>query len=100
MGLVTLQSTDKISEYECSSDPSNAGMDTPKPTPKIETSLKETLSMFRKCGKKPTAPSAAACIEEHRLNIKHMEVEQKLRFGKTGWTMRSYFKAWCYIIIF
>ncbi|GFQ81093.1 myb_DNA-bind_5 domain-containing protein [Trichonephila clavata] len=34
---VTLQSTDKITEYDCSSDPSNAGMDTPKPTPKIET---------------------------------------------------------------
>ncbi|GFQ97075.1 myb_DNA-bind_5 domain-containing protein [Trichonephila clavata] len=63
---VTLQSTDKISKYDCSSDAS------------------ETLSMFRKCGKKPTAPSAAAraatCIEdEHRLNTKHMEEEHKLR---------------------
>ncbi|GFR23539.1 myb_DNA-bind_5 domain-containing protein [Trichonephila clavata] len=76
--------TDKITEYDCSSDPSNAGMDTPKPTPKIERPLKETLSMFRKRGKKATAPSAAAraaaCIEdEHRLNIKHMEEEHKLR---------------------
>ncbi|GFR18410.1 myb_DNA-bind_5 domain-containing protein [Trichonephila clavata] len=26
---VSLQSTDKITEYDCSSDPSNAGMDTP-----------------------------------------------------------------------
>ncbi|GFR07755.1 myb_DNA-bind_5 domain-containing protein [Trichonephila clavata] len=81
---VSLQSTDKITEYDCSSDPSNAGMDTPKPTPKIERPLKETLSMFRKRGKKATAPSAAAkaaaCIEdEHRLNIKHMEEEHKLR---------------------
>ncbi|GFR33887.1 myb_DNA-bind_5 domain-containing protein [Trichonephila clavata] len=44
-------------------------------TPKIERPLKETLSMFRKRGKKATAPSAAAraaaCIEdEYRLNIK------------------------------
>ncbi|GFQ74474.1 myb_DNA-bind_5 domain-containing protein [Trichonephila clavata] len=81
---VSLQSTDKITEYDCSSDPSNAGMDTPKPTPKIVRPLKETLSMFRKRGKKATAPSAAAraaaCIEdEHRLNIKHMEEEHKLR---------------------
>ncbi|GFQ81845.1 myb_DNA-bind_5 domain-containing protein [Trichonephila clavata] len=81
---VSLQSTDKITEYDCSSDPSNAGMDTSKPTPKIERPLKETLSMFRKRGKKATAPSAAAraaaCIEhEHRLNIKHMEEEHKLR---------------------
>ncbi|GFR22707.1 myb_DNA-bind_5 domain-containing protein [Trichonephila clavata] len=81
---VSLQSTDKITEYDCSSDPSNTGMDTPKPTPKIERPLKETLSMFRKRGKKATAPSAAArvaaCIEdEHRLNIKHMEEEHKLR---------------------
>ncbi|GFR28421.1 myb_DNA-bind_5 domain-containing protein [Trichonephila clavata] len=81
---VSLQSTDKITEYDCSSDPSNAGMDTPKPTPKIERPLKETLSMFRKRGKKATAPSAAAraaaCIEdEHGLNIKHMEEEHKLR---------------------
>ncbi|GFR11207.1 myb_DNA-bind_5 domain-containing protein [Trichonephila clavata] len=77
---VSLQSTDKITEYDCSSDPSNAGMDTPK----IVRPLKETLSMFRKRGKKATAPSAAAraaaCIEdEHRLNIKHMEEEHKLR---------------------
>ncbi|GFQ69746.1 hypothetical protein TNCT_409791, partial [Trichonephila clavata] len=34
----------------------NAGMDTPKPTPKIERPLKETLSMFRKRGKKAIAP--------------------------------------------
>ncbi|GFQ95549.1 hypothetical protein TNCT_664831 [Trichonephila clavata] len=58
----------------------NAGMDIPKPTAKMARSLKDTFTMFCKSGKKPTAPSAAACIEEeHRLKIKHMEEEHKLR---------------------
>ncbi|GFR17511.1 hypothetical protein TNCT_731511 [Trichonephila clavata] len=62
---VTPQSTDdKISEYDCShtSDSSNAGLDSNelKSTFKIARSLKETLTMFRKRAKKPTAPSAAA----------------------------------------
>ncbi|GFW15558.1 hypothetical protein TNCV_4656981 [Trichonephila clavipes] len=47
-----------------------------KPTPKIARPLKETLAMFRKRAKTPTAPSAAAraavCIEEHRMKIKYM----------------------------
>ncbi|GFQ85611.1 hypothetical protein TNCT_476861 [Trichonephila clavata] len=55
-------------------------MDMLKPTPKIARSLKDTLTMFSKCDKQPTAPTAVACIEEeHRLNIKHMEEGHKLR---------------------
>ncbi|GFX51209.1 uncharacterized protein TNCV_2735601 [Trichonephila clavipes] len=68
------QNTDKITEYDSSSDPSNAVMDMNdlKPTPKIARPLKETLAMFRKHAKTPTAPSAAAraaaCIEEHQIH--------------------------------
>ncbi|GFX60498.1 hypothetical protein TNCV_1182171 [Trichonephila clavipes] len=46
-----------------------------KPTPKIARPLKETLAMFRKRAKTPTAPfaaaRAAACMEEHRMKIKN-----------------------------
>ncbi|GFX92531.1 zinc finger MYM-type protein 1-like [Trichonephila clavipes] len=52
-----------------------------KPTPKIARPLKETLAMFRKRAKTPTAPSAAAraaaCIEEHRMKIKYMEMDEE-----------------------
>ncbi|GFY67046.1 hypothetical protein TNIN_232391 [Trichonephila inaurata madagascariensis] len=53
-----------------------------KPTPKIARPLKETLAMFRKHAKTPTAPSAAAraaaCIEEeHRIKIKNMEMDDE-----------------------
>ncbi|GFV84921.1 hypothetical protein TNCV_4299031 [Trichonephila clavipes] len=65
-------------EYDSSSDPSNAVMDMNdlKPTPKIARPLKETLAMFRKRAKTPTAPStaarAASCIEEeYRMKIKY-----------------------------
>ncbi|GFW46994.1 myb_DNA-bind_5 domain-containing protein [Trichonephila clavipes] len=77
------QNTDKITEYDSSSDPSNAVMDMNdlKPTPKIARPLKETLAMFRKRAKTPTAPSAAAraaaCIEEHRMKIKYMEMDEE-----------------------
>ncbi|GFS68833.1 hypothetical protein TNCV_409151 [Trichonephila clavipes] len=78
------QNTDKITEYDSSSDPSNAVMDMNdlKPTPKIARPLKETLAMFRKHAKTPTAPSAAAraaaCIEEeHRMKIKYMEMDEE-----------------------
>ncbi|GFX46426.1 hypothetical protein TNCV_238881 [Trichonephila clavipes] len=76
------QNTEKITEYDSSSDPSNAVMDMNdlKPTPKIARPLKETLAMFRKRAKTPTAPSAAAraaaCIEEHRMKIKYMEMDE------------------------
>ncbi|GFV89551.1 hypothetical protein TNCV_5016691 [Trichonephila clavipes] len=77
------QNTNKITEYDSSSDPSNAVMDMNdlKPTPKIARPLKETLAMFRKRAKTPTAPSAAAraaaCIEEeHRMKIKYMEMDE------------------------
>ncbi|GFW45988.1 uncharacterized protein TNCV_3276061 [Trichonephila clavipes] len=51
------KNTDKITEYDSSSDPSNAVMDMNdlKPTPKIARPLKETLAMFRKRAKTPTA---------------------------------------------
>ncbi|GFX66207.1 hypothetical protein TNCV_341821 [Trichonephila clavipes] len=72
------------SQNDSSSDPSNAVMDMNylKPTPpKIARPLKETLAMFRKCAKTPTAPSAAAraaaCIEEHRMKIKYMEMDEE-----------------------
>ncbi|GFX59206.1 myb_DNA-bind_5 domain-containing protein [Trichonephila clavipes] len=78
------QNTEKITEYDSSSDPSNAVMDMNdlKPTPKIARPLKETLAMFRKRAKTPTAPSAAAraaaCIEEeHRMKIKYMEMDEE-----------------------
>ncbi|GFT51534.1 uncharacterized protein TNCV_4218961 [Trichonephila clavipes] len=78
------QNTDKITEYASSADPSNAVMDMNdlKPTPKIARPLKETLAMFRKRAKTPTAPSAAAraaaCIEEeHRMKIKYMEMDEE-----------------------
>ncbi|GFT32789.1 myb_DNA-bind_5 domain-containing protein [Trichonephila clavipes] len=77
------QNTDKITEYDSSSDPSNAVMDLNdlKPTPKIVRPLKETLAMFRKRAKTPTVPSAAAraaaCIEEHRMKIKYMEMDEE-----------------------
>ncbi|GFW33339.1 integrase catalytic domain-containing protein [Trichonephila clavipes] len=78
------QNTDKVTEYDSSSDPSNAVMDMNdlKPTPKIARPLKETLAMFRKRAKTPTAPSAAAraaaCIvEEHRMKIKYMEMNEE-----------------------
>ncbi|GFU04475.1 myb_DNA-bind_5 domain-containing protein [Trichonephila clavipes] len=77
------QNTDKITEYDSSSDPSNAVMDMNdlKPTPKIARPLKKTLAMFRKRAKTPTAPSAAAraaaCIEEHRMKIKYMEMDEE-----------------------
>ncbi|GFU66912.1 hypothetical protein TNCV_749621 [Trichonephila clavipes] len=52
-----------------------------KPTPKIARPLKETLAMFRKRAKTPTASSAAAraaaCIEEHRMKIKYMEMDEE-----------------------
>ncbi|GFT16557.1 DUF1758 domain-containing protein [Trichonephila clavipes] len=76
------QNTEKITEYDSSSDPSNAVMDMNdlKPTPKIARPLKETLAMFRKRAKTPTAPSAAAraaaYIEEHRMKIKYMEMDE------------------------
>ncbi|GFU37140.1 myb_DNA-bind_5 domain-containing protein [Trichonephila clavipes] len=64
-----------------------------KPTPKIARPLKETLAMFRKRAKTPTAPSAAAraaaCIEEeHRMKIKYMEMdeERKMRSTSCGWS--------------
>ncbi|GFS54983.1 hypothetical protein TNCV_2440841 [Trichonephila clavipes] len=80
MELSNRQSTP---EYDSSSDPSNAVMDMNdlKPTPKIARPLKETLAMFRKRAKTPTAPSAAAraaaCIEEHRMKIKYMEMDEE-----------------------
>ncbi|GFW05156.1 hypothetical protein TNCV_2904461 [Trichonephila clavipes] len=90
------QNTDKITEYDSSSDPSNAVMDTNdlKPTPKIARPLKETLAMFRKRAKTPTAPSAAAraaaCIEEeqHRMKIKYIwrwTRKGKMRSTNCGW---------------
>ncbi|GFX44413.1 myb_DNA-bind_5 domain-containing protein [Trichonephila clavipes] len=78
------QNTNKITEYDSSSDPSNAVMDMNdlKPMPKIARPLKETLAMFRKRAKTTTAPSAAAraatCIEEeHRMKIKYMEMDEE-----------------------
>ncbi|GFX53580.1 uncharacterized protein TNCV_2326951 [Trichonephila clavipes] len=72
------------SQNDSSSDPSNAVIDMNdlKPTPKIARPLKETLGMFRKRAKTPTAPSAAAraaaCIEEeHRMKIKYMEMDEE-----------------------
>ncbi|GFU91951.1 hypothetical protein TNCV_3765761 [Trichonephila clavipes] len=83
------QNTNKITEYDSSSDPSNAVMDMNdlKPTPKIARPLKETLAMFRKRAKTPTAPSAAAraaaCIEEeHRMKIKYMEMDEERKNEK------------------
>ncbi|GFY09774.1 integrase catalytic domain-containing protein [Trichonephila clavipes] len=71
-------------EIDSSSDPSNAVMDMNdlKPTPKIARPLKETLAMFRKRAKTPTAPSAAARAaagieEEHRMKIKYMEMDEE-----------------------
>ncbi|GFX31811.1 hypothetical protein TNCV_171441 [Trichonephila clavipes] len=77
------QNTDKITEYAFSADPSNAVMDMNdlKPTPKIARPLKETLAIFRKRAKTPTATSAAAraaaCIEEHRMKIKYMKMDEE-----------------------
>ncbi|GFX83871.1 hypothetical protein TNCV_2546621 [Trichonephila clavipes] len=90
------QNTEKITEYDSSSDPSNAVMDMNdlKPTPKIVRPLKETLAMFRKRAKTPTAPSAAAraaaCIEEeHRMKIKYTwrwTRKGKMRSTSCGWS--------------
>ncbi|GFX47477.1 uncharacterized protein TNCV_618361 [Trichonephila clavipes] len=77
------QNTNKITEYDSLSDPSNAVIDMNdlKQTPKIARPLKETLAMFRKRAK-TTAPfaaaRAAACIEEeHRMKIKYMEMDEE-----------------------
>ncbi|GFT69923.1 myb_DNA-bind_5 domain-containing protein [Trichonephila clavipes] len=90
------QNTEKITEYDSSSDPSNTVMDMNdlKPTPKIARPLKETLAMFRKHAKTPTAPSAAAraaaCIEEeHRMEIKYTwrwTRKGKMRSTSCGWS--------------
>ncbi|GFW13310.1 hypothetical protein TNCV_3767271 [Trichonephila clavipes] len=61
------QNTDKITEYDISSDPSATEGD---------------ISYVRKRAKTPTAPSAAAraaaCIEEeHRMKIKYMEMDEE-----------------------
>ncbi|GFY70107.1 myb_DNA-bind_5 domain-containing protein [Trichonephila inaurata madagascariensis] len=77
------QNLDKITEYDSSSDSSNTGMENDlNPTPKKAMPLKETLEMFRKSVKTPTAPSAAAkaaaCIEEeHRIKIRYMEMDEE-----------------------
>ncbi|GFX23328.1 hypothetical protein TNCV_4936431 [Trichonephila clavipes] len=73
------QNTDKITEYDSSSDPS---------------ATEETLAMFRKRAKTPTAPSAAAraaaCIEEeHRMKIKYTwswTRKGKMRSTSCGWS--------------
>ncbi|GFW16308.1 myb_DNA-bind_5 domain-containing protein [Trichonephila clavipes] len=61
-----------------------------KPTPKIARPLKETLAIFRKHAKTPTAPSAAACIEEeHRMKIKYTwrwTRKGKIRSTSCGWS--------------
>ncbi|GFW42005.1 myb_DNA-bind_5 domain-containing protein [Trichonephila clavipes] len=52
------QNTEKITEYDSSSDPSNAVMDMNdlKPTPKIARPLKETLAMFKTCQNTNSSP--------------------------------------------
>ncbi|GFX21739.1 myb_DNA-bind_5 domain-containing protein [Trichonephila clavipes] len=81
--VIPSQNTDKITEHDSSSDSSNAGMDMNdlKPMPKIARPLKETLPIFRKRAKTSTVPftaaRAAAFIEEHRIKIKYMEMDEE-----------------------
>ncbi|GFS88643.1 hypothetical protein TNCV_1462411 [Trichonephila clavipes] len=94
--VIPSQNTDKITEHDSSSDPSNVGMDMNdlKPTPKIARPLKETLAMFRKRAKTKTALSAsaraAACIEEeHRMKIKYMEMDEERKNEEHQWRMEQ-----------
>ncbi|GFU72599.1 hypothetical protein TNCV_3350621 [Trichonephila clavipes] len=78
------QNTEKITEYDSSSDPSNAVMDMNdlNSTPKIARPLEGDISYVPKTCQNTNSSSAAAraaaCIEEeHRMKIKYMEMNEE-----------------------